>query len=164
MDKLMFFGIEDNDDSICIEFVRTYSRDAHESLAFLGYAPALRGFEKIPGAWLMVVMDMLPDDFEMLSESKDRLSPSAFANLLQAVNSLHNAGFVHGDIRDTNTMVCKTDETKFMIIDFDWAGKIGEARYPANVNHVGIERPKDALDGFEILTDHDEVIQRNRFS
>ena len=165
-DKLVFSGTEDNGDNICIKFVQTYSCDAHKCLASLGRAPALRGFEKIHGGWFMVVMDLLPEDYETLSQRKDPLSTSFFNELSKVLNHFHDAGFVHGDIRDANTMVFKNDETKFMIIDFDWSGRVGEARYPADVNHMEIERPEDAQDGLEILKDHDlhmlKIIQKNK--
>jgi len=50
----------------------------------------------------------------------------------------------------------------FMLLDFDWAGPIGEARYPMNLNRSeGIWRPAGARDGTLILADHDiEMLQR----
>ncbi|EGO23318.1 hypothetical protein SERLADRAFT_391072 [Serpula lacrymans var. lacrymans S7.9] len=154
-DKLVFSGTEDEGDHICIKFVRTYSCDAHKHFASLGCAPALRGFEKIAGGWFMVVMDMLPADFEMLSARTGRLPLSVFTDISAKLESLHEAGYVHGDIRDTNIMVSKTNKTQFMIVDFDWAGSIEEARYPAGVNHIDISRPLEARDGKKILKDHD---------
>ncbi|EGN97471.1 hypothetical protein SERLA73DRAFT_124167 [Serpula lacrymans var. lacrymans S7.3] len=166
-DKLVFSGTEDEGDHICIKFVQTYSCDVHNHFASLGCAPALRGFEKIAGGWFMVVMDMLPDDFEMLSARTGRLPLSVFTDISAKLESLHEAGYVHGDIRDTNIMVSKTDKTRFMIIDFDWAGSIEEARYPACVNYMDIVRPQEARDGKKILRDHDnfmlQVVKRWNF-
>jgi hypothetical protein len=67
---------------------------------------------------------------------------------------------VHGDIREANIMVSK-DRIRFMFVDFDWAGKIGEARYPMHVNTVDLPvRPDGPLDGELILAEHDkEMIQ-----
>jgi len=45
------------------------------------------------------------------------------------VKSFHDAGFVHGDLREPNIM-CDGEKEKAMLIDFDWGGKVGEAYYP----------------------------------
>lgn len=43
-----------------------------------------------------------------------------------------------------------------LLLDFDWAGRIGEARYPMNLNRSeGLRRPDGACDGALILADHD---------
>jgi tRNA A-37 threonylcarbamoyl transferase component Bud32 len=44
---------------------------------------------------------------------------------------VHNAGYVHGDIRTSNILVYKNSP---MLIDFDWAGNKGVVRYPINMN------------------------------
>ncbi|KAF8836162.1 hypothetical protein BDN67DRAFT_998492 [Paxillus ammoniavirescens] len=144
--RLLFFGTcEDDGARICIEFVRRYS---HEALcASLECLPALLGFERIPGGWFMVVMDAVSKGYVQLASSS--LSASALTSIRKKLKDLHNGGFVHGDIRDTNIM--------FMIIDFDWAGKINEVRYPPYVNREDIWRPDGAIDGELILTEHDDA-------
>ena len=42
-----------------------------------------------------------------------------------------------------------------MLVDFDWAGKIGEVRYPSNINITGVEQPKGVFDGQLITVEHD---------
>lgn len=56
------------------------------------------------------------------------------------------------DVCDTNLLVRTDDECGFVLIDFDWAGKEGEARYPINVNRTGIKRPDGAEDRQLTLT------------
>ena len=63
--------------------------------------------------------------------------------------------FVHGDVRDVNIMVRKDGKLEFMLVDFDWSGIIGEARYPININKVDLWRPEDVSDGQLIKSDHD---------
>ena len=48
------------------------------------------------------------------------------------------------------------DGLGFMLLDFDWAGKIGEAKYPMNV-YVGPDlwRPNEVCDGELIRAEHD---------
>jgi hypothetical protein len=43
--------------TLCVKFTRRYSEDAHHFLAQLGYAPRLRAVMRLPGGWIMVVMD-----------------------------------------------------------------------------------------------------------
>ena len=69
--------------------------------------------------------------------------------------SLHQAGYVHGDIRATNIMVKKSGEKGMMLLDFDWAGAIGEIQYPMNVNITDIRRPEGAIDKQLVLAEHD---------
>ncbi|KAH0834040.1 hypothetical protein J3R83DRAFT_11293 [Lanmaoa asiatica] len=160
--KLLFFGTSDTETPICIKFVRHYSRDAHRHCAQSGFAPTLRGYEQIPGGWFMVVMDELVG-YKSLDDWTDRLPKPAFEEIRNQLNRLHNGDFVHGDVRDVNIMVREgTSMTlQFMIIDFDWAGKINVARYPPYVNRKGIDRPDDAIDGELILAAHDHWMLEN---
>ncbi|KIJ63840.1 hypothetical protein HYDPIDRAFT_67875, partial [Hydnomerulius pinastri MD-312] len=59
---------------------------------------------------------------------------SLIETIRATLTRLHQKGYVHGDVRDTNIMVSRSNKAKFMLVDFDWAGKIGEVRYPMNVN------------------------------
>jgi tRNA A-37 threonylcarbamoyl transferase component Bud32 len=38
----------------------------------------------------------------------------------------HDTGLVHGDIQTTNIMVQKNGGQGVMLVDFDWAGRLGE--------------------------------------
>ncbi|KAH7917447.1 hypothetical protein BV22DRAFT_1026316, partial [Leucogyrophana mollusca] len=152
-DELIFESATE-EEGICAKFVRAYSLDAHEHLARLGCAPVLRGFQKMAGGWSMVVMDRLPDEFETLSARNKPLPSSVFADISAKLELFHKAGFVHGDIRDTDIMLSGLGETRFTIVDFDWARRAREARYPPRVKHIDIKRPPEARDGKEILTDH----------
>ena len=42
-----------------------------------------------------------------------------------------------------------------MIVDFDWAGRLGVVRYPMNVNRVEIWRPDGVVDEDLIQAQHD---------
>jgi hypothetical protein len=157
-EKLIFFGKTDKNEDICIKFVRSYSKDVHLRLALMGCAPVLRGFETIPGGWFMVVMDMLDGSYQRF----DLLlpGPELYESVMETVVSLHQKGFVHGDLRDTNIWVngnCnERSPSAFMLVDFDWSGVIGQVRYPMNM-YVGpdLRRPGGAFDGELILAEHD---------
>ncbi|KAF8336168.1 hypothetical protein F5887DRAFT_841756, partial [Amanita rubescens] len=147
---------------LCVKFTRRYSEDAHRLLAQLGYAPRLRAVMRLPGGWIMVVMDyseytQLCDPMLQIS---DDMRHTVKAKVSEVVQKLHDAGFVHGDIRSPNVLVdCRTltskDGIKIHFIDFDWAGRQGEAIYPMRVNNVTVRRPEGASDGKPILVEHD---------
>ena len=151
-DKLVFYCME-ADTPICVKFVRAYSREAHLKCSSLGFAPALRGYEKMAGGWFMVVMDFVDGQYELLDVSASKAS--FFSEIREKLTTLHQAGFVHGDIRTTNIMVKTNGERGIILFDFDWAGVIGEVRYPMNVNTTEIRRPTGVRDNELILPHHD---------
>jgi serine/threonine protein kinase len=101
--------------------------------------------------WNMVVMDVVNNGYcEFGSQT-----PALFGQMEDKLVRLHQAGYVHGDIHDVNIMV-QGDGSGFMLLDFDWAGKIGEAKYPMNV-YAGPDlwHPEEACDGELIKAEHD---------
>ncbi|KAF8079189.1 hypothetical protein FPV67DRAFT_1604454 [Lyophyllum atratum] len=163
-DKLLFVArlLQGGRGNICIKFARRYSKDAHGFCASIGAAPRLLGFEVIPGGWFMVVMELLGEDYVNYFEYRRRpdfdreLTRPLLDEVKHSLTRLHDAGFVHGDVRNINLMFTKGSEAKFRLVDFDWAGTIGEVRYPMNV-HFGDDlwRPDGAYDGELITTEHD---------
>ncbi|KAI9566658.1 hypothetical protein HD554DRAFT_2025235 [Boletus coccyginus] len=155
----IFFGTLQEDHGVqicCIAKHRHYSEEAHLYCAKSGHAPRLRGFEKLPGGWYMVVMDQLVG-YDLLADlpKTDRLPRSVFDAIREHLDTLHARQLVHEDIRDTNLLVKNNDRTKFMIIDFDWAGQADIMQYLPYMNHLDIERPDNARDGLPIKADHD---------
>ncbi|KAK0490450.1 hypothetical protein IW261DRAFT_13590 [Armillaria novae-zelandiae] len=61
------------------------------------------------------------------------LPPNVVGDLERALNILHAEGLVFGDLRRRNIMIIPEDNT-VRLIDFDWAGKENEARYPIHLN------------------------------
>ena len=58
--------------------------------------------------------------------------------------------------RGNNVLVRKDDtEHSIAIIDFDWAGKIGEARYPYFMKHI-LDWPERATDNVSLCPKHVE--------
>jgi hypothetical protein len=151
-DKLLFLGNADDGEWIYIKFVRRYSQGAHEKCAGMGVAPRLRGFEDIGAGWRMVIMDTL--DMEYKPFNKHAVPARTCEDMKERLVELHQAHFVHGDIRDVNIMTRKDGKPGFMLVDFDWSGTIGKVRYPMNVNKA-IWRPDDVSDGKLIEPSHD---------
>jgi serine/threonine protein kinase len=127
--------------------------EAHVRCSSLGFAPTLKGFERIPGGWYIVVMDFIEDEYHNLETSPDKASFESEVRV--SVESLHEAGFVHGDIRSANIMVKKDGSPGIMILDFDWAGLAGQVKYPMGVNDIDIRRPNGAQDNEFIMVEHD---------
>ena len=142
-----------------VKFARQYSIALHAFCAERGYAPAIRGFEQIPGGWFVVAMDLVvPPVTPSSSPSLPRLLDKWTEKLQDLVQSFHDAGFVHGDLREPN-ILC--DGEKLKLIDFDFGGVAGEACYP----HARFCRPlRDGRKGTDrkITKDDDKRIYRIR--
>ena len=88
----------------------------------MGIAPNLRGFGDIGAGWKMVIMDALDQEYKHFDED---ILPTDTRELIEKrLVELHQAGFVHGDVRDANIIVRKDNNSGFMVIDFDWSGVI----------------------------------------
>ncbi|KAG7357994.1 hypothetical protein IV203_014581 [Nitzschia inconspicua] len=59
-------------------------------------------------------------------------SPAEFLPIVDQLQALHRAGFVHGDIRGYNTVF--KDDKEGWLIDFDFGGKINMQTYPKGYN------------------------------
>ncbi|KXN90928.1 hypothetical protein AN958_03203 [Leucoagaricus sp. SymC.cos] len=169
----LFLGRMDGVDgtAICIKFVTRYCEEGHEFLAAKGFAPKLHAVERLPGGLYMVVMDDVSEEyvslFNLIRDNLDLLSKEHLGarkllseKVRQCLRQLHQAGFVHGDIRDTNIMV-KTlsqggfKDGSFLVVDYDSCGKIKQARYPLNLNTTSVWRPEGATGGAVIEVEHD---------
>jgi RIO-like serine/threonine protein kinase len=102
----------------------------------------------------MVVMDVIRDEYRSFDDLFP-VSPAHCDHIEANIVTLHEAGYVHGDLRDINIMARGKGELEFMLIDFDWAGKVGEVKYPMYVNRKDVWRPDDAYDGQLITVEHD---------
>ncbi|KIK15018.1 hypothetical protein PISMIDRAFT_115941 [Pisolithus microcarpus 441] len=128
-------------ENIVVKFVTRYGVDAHQTMADAGFAPKLRYFGSIGtganatwyGKLKMVVMDYV--EGLTLSDALERGEvPADFpTRLREAIAFLHGAGFVFGDLREPNIMLTPGDKV-VQLIDFDWAGKDGEAVYPLSLS------------------------------
>ena len=69
-------------------------------------------------------------------------------DLLQAAN------FVFRDLCLQNIMVCHNGKIK--LVDFDWAGIHGQAKYPAQLNMETIQWPQGVGPQMVMLKEHDD--------
>jgi serine/threonine protein kinase len=128
----------DTAQDIVVKFVDRYGQRAHEILADVGLAPKLlycgsphlnKG-EPSYQSISMVVMEYV--DGDTFAVAKQKMSQESVETVRSAVRRalrlLHDNGLVFGDLRPPNVMITKDDEVK--LIDFNWAGEEGQAKYP----------------------------------
>ena len=139
---------------VVVKFSHTYSEECHAACFAQGFAPELISCERIAGGWYVVVMEWL-EEYKTLSSLKNdsAVSSSVLAELRRAVETMHGEGFVHGDLRSPNVLVGPGGKVK--IIDYDWAGRDGEAVYLPFRNRQNINWHPDAKLGEPIRPDHD---------
>ena len=166
----LFFGNADNT-AICIKFVSRYCEKGHEFLAAKGFAPKLHAVQRLHGGLYMVVMDDVSEEyvslFNLLQDnpilsSKEHLGSCKLLleEVGQCLRQFHRAGFVHGDIRDTNLMVRAPNpvdfiDWSFLVVDYDSCGKMKQVRYPLDLNTKSVWRPEGATGGAIIEAEHD---------
>jgi hypothetical protein len=176
-ERLIFYGTNTSGGArICVKFARRYSPHAHRFCASKGHAPQLIAFNPLPGGWNMIVMGVIDISFfPFRAGSYQHFMPSIPGILLMKesittlIKGLHAKGYVHGDVRGANIFVQVPEDhegtviSNFMLVDFDWAGPVGETRYPLGVNQFDIYRPKNARGGNKILPDDDLAMLKSLF-
>jgi len=155
-DKAVFKGTialsgDSTKHSVVVKFTQMYCEDAHQKLAEVGRAPFLQFCERVESVGMfIVVMDYVGGEHAR----KPLRDGGHIAQLREAMKTLHDAGYVHGDLREPNILLT-ADGLK--IVDFDWCGKEGTARYPADISLVpDLEWHERVYCGGLITKDHDE--------
>jgi len=151
--KLVFNAVSEKGDNLVVKFTRQYSEAAHHFLADLGHAPALRAINDVHGGWKMIVMEysryIRLDAIDFL-DCDTRLTIKQ--RVKEIIEKLHSQDLVHGDIRQVNILVDtstlgSSEGVSLQLLDFDWAGQVGVAKYPERVNTKTIRRPRDVAGG-----------------
>ncbi|KAL5514584.1 hypothetical protein ACEPAG_1900 [Sanghuangporus baumii] len=126
------------DRDVVVKFPNRYCRDAHERLASEKLAPALYFCEPIRGGLYMVVMDYVKE--VTAHDPAGKIPGDAYNDVVKAIELLHEEDFVFGDLRRPNLLMDRTDEGRkgALLVDFDWCGKDGDARYPDTLNDTGV--------------------------
>ncbi|KAI0252130.1 hypothetical protein BJV78DRAFT_1352562 [Lactifluus subvellereus] len=125
--RLLYIAETSDKKQIIVKFTLRYSIELHAFCARRGQAPGILGFGKLPGGWSVVAMDYIsPSVHPSRSSNLTRLCDKWVDDLQKLMQSFHDQGLVHGDLREPN-MLC--DGEKVMLIDFDWGGKVGEVYY-----------------------------------
>jgi len=112
-----------------IKFTSRYHEYAHELLSKSGYAPQIYGLETLPCGTLMVIMEYI----DGRTMSGRRFSSNDLDRVRKAKESLHEQNIVFGDLRPNN-IINPQNGAGVLLVDFDWCGQDGKARYPASLN------------------------------
>ena len=139
---------------VVIKFTATYCGDAHRKLAEMDRAPRLWFCDSVESVGMYVVVMAYEDGARTCEQPMER---KHVEQLRTAIKTLHEEDYVHGDIRWPNALITTSG---LKLIDFDWCGKDGVARYPVDIFvedseygwHEGVYR-----EGL-IVKDHDEHI------
>jgi serine/threonine protein kinase len=125
---------------IVVKFVQRYGIAAHQLLAEAGFAPHVFYFGRVGqhddspsyGKYQMVIMEWINGESAADLKTQDKLSATFTTDVREAVDFLHASNYVFGDLRHQNIMV--RHDGKIKLVDFDWAGIHGQAKYPAQMN------------------------------
>ena len=128
---------------VVIKFSSRYGEAAHRLLSDANLAPKLHWCGPIVGGLTMVVMEHLEDGESIWRLRQGRkpipIPESVLKDVEGALRLLHENGLVFGDFRDANVVVSKW---RGFLVDFDWAGRDGEDRYPAALNRSNKWHPE----------------------
>ncbi|KAH7096151.1 hypothetical protein BKA62DRAFT_834223 [Auriculariales sp. MPI-PUGE-AT-0066] len=130
---------------VIVKFTSRYCREVHDLVAEKGAAPKLWhcGWDSTVGQTVVMYS-------------------YAIQNLRDAVEAMHEAGYVHGDLRQPNILLDGNNAP--MIIDFDWAGCTDNSYtiYPSDIClDPDYKLHKDVCAGGRILTEHDDHLVKN---
>ena len=128
---------------LAVKLIRgRYGSEVHALVAAAGHAPALLSVTPLTNRLTAVAMDLL-DVREGAWQLYYAVEAPAATKAAVTAAYLHaftrdSVEYVHGDLRYGNVFI-RTDAATgcvsgVMFIDFEWAGRAGEARYPANMN------------------------------
>lgn len=156
---------------IIVKFAESYHVDAHRLLAAKGLAPELKfvssegdeGFEI--GNLTMLVMERVSGK-ELTDLKIDRPPQCVVDDIARALKILHDNDIVFGDLRPPNVMAVQDEKgnvTGGMLIDFDWCGRHGEAKYPPDIN-MRINWPEGVGPGTIMQKEHDDEMFGKLFS
>jgi serine/threonine protein kinase len=135
----------DNGKNAVVKFAERYGIDAHKILAAQGRAPrlfhagTLDTQEQSYGGRFIIVMEHFEGSTLLNLSAGTPVVADVRNAVKESLAHLHQAGFVHGDIRPPNIVVVDGEGPvgpRTRIIDFDWAGLVGEAVYPLNISDV----------------------------
>ena len=157
-----------NGTEVVVKFTLTYNSTVQQYLHSHGMAPQLIVEAELNAGWKVIVMEYIEGKtlHECRCTLRDPQKDAIRKKLKEAIQSMRDKKYVHGDLRQPNIMI-KNSETGSdsptpIIVDFDWAGIEGVAKYPLNLNQV-VDWPSDAKSGLNILNSHDIYMVENLF-
>ena len=133
---------------VVVKFARlNYGEEVHKYLGEQQLAPRLISCSQLPGGWCAVIMEKIYGS--MLNSP---VSAEVKTALKTAVEVMQVKNLVHGDLRPQNILVVGN---KVRLLDFDWAGNEGTARYPKALNLRTGPWHSDVSPGGIVTKEHD---------
>ncbi|CAE6476945.1 unnamed protein product [Rhizoctonia solani] len=138
----VFEAMTEDGRPVVVKFTQFYNFKAHQLLAAQSLAPQLLSVDaqQVGGGLVMVVMELSGKSLDnYLGPTGLGLEPSARAQICEdvkaALDLLHANDLVFGDLRPPNVLVVEKDGSLHgQLVDFEWCGIDGKARYPAGMN------------------------------
>lgn len=155
----MYIAKTANNEEIIIKFTNRYSIELHSFCAERGHAPRILGFGLLPGGWFGVAMEYVSSATHPSASRRRDLLDNWRNDLTTLMREFHNAGLVHGDLREPN-ILC--DGEKVILVDFDWGGRVGEVSYPTSRLCDELLEGRNNTNP-KITKDDDVRVLRNRF-
>ena len=160
-DKLLFM-VETKQNSnvtslpqkLLVKFTESYGEEVHKFCADHGFALKLFGCHKLSMQWKVVIMAYLVNYVSLYDAVDAKVEWKK--KIKNSIEEMHQAGFVHGDLRKPNILYQETNESiNVMLIDFDWAGKADKVVYPSFLNIQSVKRHPEAESDKVITKEHD---------
>lgn len=118
-------------DPLFIKFVTRYNAAAHRLLANKGFAPRLLHVAPLESGathFVVVMKRIAGEDMHgKLFTDQD------LKRVRSAIKLLHDENCVFGDLRPNN-ILRPSDGAGVLLVDFDWCGEDGKAKYPPSLN------------------------------
>jgi serine/threonine protein kinase len=156
--KAVFIANTQDGQKIVVKFTEAYNDTGHSLLAANGLAPPLLSCDRSTFSdFAVVVMGYV--DGKQLFHRFPYVTPSPIlGKVSEALKILHANDLVFGDLRSPNILV--TAQHQVQLVDFDWCGKVGEEKYPADINLVDIKWPEGVVPGGPLQFEHDNKMMR----
>ncbi|THV04062.1 hypothetical protein K435DRAFT_714825 [Dendrothele bispora CBS 962.96] len=122
-------------EEVIVKFTLKYNVEAHQTLAKANLAPKLYHHCPVLGGYVMIVMEKVVGKmaWDWKNFDQRKMPRSIYADVHRAVDILHDKGIVFGDLRLPNILVRDISQ-RAVLVDFDWAAKEGEGRYPPTID------------------------------
>lgn len=164
-DRELYIATEDRSNkTLIIKFTKRYCLALHNLCAAANHAPKVLAYELLPGGWHAVTMEYI-EHAPSLDDAVTRWGAEsmkyAVDGLRKLVAEFHAAGYVHGDLRGANILA---DQTNFWLIDFDWGGKRGEAKYPSLSLNEQVLKGRTVQTDLMIRKEDDDAVLAETFA
>jgi RIO-like serine/threonine protein kinase len=116
--------------TVVVKFTQRYCIELHQFCYERGHAPEIIAYDHLPGGWKVIVMEYIEDtpDSHIVDLARKKASQWRM-ELSKLIDAFHAEDWVHGDLRLANILFTKRSPHTPVLIDYDWAGKEGDAEY-----------------------------------